>query len=157
MRNNFLEEAIDMDETRSLGQSIVCAAHLFRERTDARMAKYDVTPLQAHVIMYLAHRDGQSTQQALGKHLRVKPSTVNGIVDRMVERGLVARSTDESDARRRRIVLTQAGQTHLDLFYRELRDAERLFESGFTPEELAQFHSLLGRVIQNLEEDRKKC
>lgn len=146
-----------MDETRSLGQSIVCAAHLFRERAEARMVKYDVTPLQAHVIMYLAHRSCQSTQQALGRHLRVKPSTVNGIVDRMVERGLVARSADELDARRRRIVLTKAGQTHLDQFHLELHEAERLFESGFTPEELNQFHSLLSRVIQNLEEDRKKC
>jgi DNA-binding MarR family transcriptional regulator len=146
-----------MDETKFLGQSVVCAAHLFRERADARMTKYDVTPLQAHVIMYLAHCDGQSTQQALGRHLRVKPSTVNGIVDRMVERGLVARSADESDARRRRIALTRTGQTHLDQFYRELREMERLFEAGFTPEELAQFHSLLSRMIHNLEEDRKKC
>lgn len=146
-----------MEDTRSLGQSIACAAHLFRERADARMTKYDVTPLQAHVIMYLAHRGGQSTQQALGGHLRVKPSTVNGIVDRMVERGLVARSADESDARRRRIALTETGQAQLDQFRLELRDTERLFESQFTPEELTQFHSLLNRVIQNLEEDRKKC
>lgn len=146
-----------MDETRSLGQSIICAAHLFRERAEARMAKYEVTPLQAHVIMFLVHHGCQSTQQGLGRHLRVKPSTVNGIVDRMVERGLVARSTDESDARRRRIVLTQAGQTQLDQFHRELHEMERLFESGFSPEELTQFHSLLSRVIENLEEDRKKC
>ena len=146
-----------MDDTRSLGQSISCAAHLFRERADARMAKYDVTPVQAHVIMYLSHWGGQTTQQALGGHLRVKPSTVNGIVDRMVERGLVARSADESDARRRRIALTQTGQAQLDLFRREMRETERLFESSFTPEELTQFHSLLNRVIQNLEEDRKKC
>lgn len=146
-----------MEENRSLGQSIVCAAHLFRERADTRMAKYDVTPLQAHVIMYLAHCGGQSTQQALGGHLRVKPSTVNGIVDRMVERGLVVRSADESDARRRRVALTQAGQTQLDQFRREMWEAERLFESGFTPEELTQFHSLLNRVIHNLEEDRKRC
>ena len=69
----------------------------------------------------------------------------------------MARSADESDARRRRIALTQTGQAQLDLFRREMRETERLFESEFTPEELTQFHSLLNRVIQNLEEDRKKC
>ena len=146
-----------MEETRSLGQSIACAAHLFRERADARMSKYDVTPLQAHVIIHLSRCGGQSTQRALGDHFHVRPSTVNGIVDRMVERGLVARSADDSDARRRCISLTKDGQAQKDQLWQELRETERQFVADFTPEELAQLHSLLNRVIQNLEEDRKKC
>lgn len=146
-----------MDEIRSLGHSVACAAHLFRERADARMTKYDVTPLQAHVIVYLARQGGRSTQQALGEHLRVKPSTVNGIVDRMVERELVERSADESDARRRLIELTKTGGAQLEQFHREMRETDRLLEAIFTPEELAQFHSLLNRMIHHLEEDRKKC
>lgn len=146
-----------MEEIKSLGQSVACASHLFRERADARMAKYDVTPLQAHVIVYLARRGGKSTQQALGEHLRVKPSTVNGIVDRMVERELITRSADESDARRRLVALTETGQTQLEQFHREMRETDRLLEAIFTPEELAQFYSLLNRMIRHLEEDRKKC
>ncbi|WP_369282627.1 MarR family winged helix-turn-helix transcriptional regulator [Oscillibacter sp. GMB15532] len=145
-----------MEDMKSLGRSIGCAAHLFRERGDARMAKYDVTPLQAHVMIYLAHQGGQSTQQALGEHLRVKPSTVNGIVDRMVERELIVRSADQADARRRLVALTDTGQARLEQLHQEMRETERLLESAFTAEELAQFHTLVNRMIQNLEEDRKK-
>ncbi|WP_312280411.1 MarR family transcriptional regulator [Oscillibacter sp.] len=146
-----------MEEMKSLGRSIGCASHLFRERADARMAKYDVTPLQAHVMVHLAHQGGKSTQQALGEHLRVKPSTVNGIVDRMVERELIVRSADEADARRRLVALTQTGQARLEQLHQEMRETERLLESAFTAEELAQFYALVNRMIQNLEEDRKKC
>ena len=146
-----------MEDLKSLGRSVACAAHLFRERADARMTKYDVTPLQAHVIFYLARQGGTSTQRALGEHLRVKPSTVNGIVDRMAERGLVERSADASDARRRLLTLTDSGQAQMHRLHREMRETERLVESAFTAEELLQFHSLLNRMIQNLEEDRKKC
>lgn len=146
-----------MEDMKSLGRSIGCASHLFRERADARMAKYDVTPLQAHVMVYLAHQGGKSTQQALGEHLRVKPSTVNGIVDRMVERELATRSADEADARRRLVALTKEGRSRLEELHQEMRETERLLESAFTAEELSQFQALLNRMIQNLEEDRKKC
>lgn len=146
-----------MEKVRSLGQALGCAAHLFRERADARMAGCGVTTLQAHVILYLSCCGGSLSQLELGRHLRVKPSTVNGIVDRMVERGLVERSADASDARRRRVALTQGGLMQLERCRQELLETERLMEKNFSPDELAQLHGLLGRVIQILEEDRKQC
>lgn len=146
-----------MEKVRSLGQALGCAAHLFRERADARMAGCGVTTLQAHVILYLSCCGGSLSQLELGRHLRVKPSTVNGIVDRMVERGLVERSADASDARRRRVALTQGGLMQLERCRQELLETERLMEKNLSPDELAQLHGLLGRVIQILEEDRKQC
>lgn len=146
-----------MEKDRSLGQALGCAAHLFRERADARMAGCGVTTLQAHVILYLSCCGGSLSQLELGRHLRVKPSTVNGIVDRMVERGLVERSADASDARRRRVALTQGGLMQLERCRQELLETERLMEKNLSPDELAQLHGLLGRVIQILEEDREQC
>ena len=146
-----------MEKVRSLGQALGCAAHLFRERADARMAGCGVTTLQAHVILLLSCCGGSLSQLELGRHLRVKPSTVNGIVDRMVERGLVERSADASDARRRRVALTQGGLMQLERCRQELLETERLMEKNLSPDELAQLHGLLGRVIQILEEDRKQC
>lgn len=146
-----------MEKVRSLGQALGCAAHLFRERADARMAGCGVTTLQAHVILYLSCCGGSLSQLELGRHLRVKPSTVNGIVDRMVERGLVERSADASDARRRRVALTQGGLMQLERCRQELLETERLMEKNLSPDELAQLHGLLSRVIQILEEDREQC
>lgn len=146
-----------MDEPKLLGQQLHYASHLFRKQADARLAKYDVTPTQARVITFIVRSGGQVTQQSLGTDLRVKPSTVNGIVDRMIERGLVTRGMDESDARRRHILLTQAGRRQAEQFRQEFLSLERLCETCFTQEELAQFQSFLSRMIHQLEEDCTKC
>ena len=124
---------------------------------DKKLRRYGVTPIQCRTLTYLHRQPGPVTQKQLQQHLAVKPSTVNGIVDRMVERGLVERSADASDARRRRVALTQGGMMQLERCRRELLDTERLMEKNFSPGELAQLHGLLGRVIQILEEDREKC
>lgn len=146
-----------MDESKTFGQLINCAAHLYRERADARLVKYDITPVQAYVILYISRQGGQVTQQSLGTHLRIKPSTVNGIVDRMVERGLIKRSQDELDARRRHLLLTEEGSVQLQCFRKELLEAETVLESCFNPKELIEFKIYLSRVIEKLEEERNKC
>ena len=85
--------------------------------------------------------------------LRVKPSTVNGVLDRMEEKGLVRRSISGRDARCRLIQLTQKGAAQQALFQKSFLDAEAAMVRGFSPEEREALLSLLERVIQNLKED----
>lgn len=143
-----------MHEKRALGPLLGYTAHLARERMDARLSQYDVTPAQTHVLMYLHRNDGGTPQSELTEFLRVKPSTANGILDRMVEKGLVTRTMDNSDARRRLLTLTEAGRGKQSQFRHSLAESEELISRGFSPEELTQFRALLERMIQNLEEDR---
>ena len=70
-------------ECRNLGPLLGRAAHLTRERMDARLAQFDVTPAQTHVLLYLHDHGGKAPQREVVEHLKVKPSTVNGILDRM--------------------------------------------------------------------------
>ena len=72
----------------ALGPLLGHAAHLARERMDARMSRYDMTPAQTHTLLYLCDQGGSVPQREVVEHLRVKPSTVNGILDRMEEKGL---------------------------------------------------------------------
>ena len=58
---------------------------------EARLSRYGVTPVQTHVLLYLFRHDGQAPQCQVTEFLKVKPSTANGILDRMVEKGLVDR------------------------------------------------------------------
>ena len=71
----------------ALGPLLGHAAHLARERMDARMSRYDMTPAQTHTLLYLCDQGGSVPQREVVEHLRVKPSTVNGILDRMEEKG----------------------------------------------------------------------
>lgn len=138
-----------------LGPTLGHAAHMARSAMLARVSKYDVTPAQTHVLLYLHHHGGQALQRELTGFMRVKPSTANGVLDRMEEKGLVCRSVSGSDARRRLITLTEKGEEEQASFQQGFLDTEQAMVRGFTPEEQKTLLNLLDRVIQNLKEDSK--
>ena len=126
---------------------------LGRSRMDARLNRYDVTPAQTHVLMHLDRSGGQAPQCEVTAFLRVKPSTANGILDRLEEKGMVARTVSGSDARRRIVALTDKGAAQLAEFRRQFHAAEAVMVRGLTPGEEETLRALLLRVIGNLEED----
>lgn len=138
---------------RGLGPALGWAAKLSKANMDARVSRYDVTPAQTHVLLYLQQHGGRVPQHELAEFLRVKPSTVNGVLDRMEEKGLVRRSVSGSDARRRFITLTEKGAEQQALFQQSFLDVEAAMVRGFTQEELETLCALLDRVIQNLKEE----
>ena len=141
---------------RGLGPALGWAAKLSKANMDARVSRYDVTPAQTHVLLYLQQHGGRVPQHELAEFLRVKPSTVNGVLDRMEEKGLVRRSVSGSDARRRLITLTEKGAEQQALFQQSFLDAEEAMVRGFTQEERETLIALLDRVIQNLKEDSEE-
>ena len=138
----------------ALGPMLGHCAHLTRERMDARMSRFGMTPAQTHVLRYLRQNGGQMPQRELLENLRVKPSTVNGILDRMEEKRLVVRSVSGTDARQRVVALTPAGLEREAEVKQSFLEAEALIARGLTEEETETLRSLLERVIHNLEEDR---
>lgn len=145
-----------MCDIKALGPLLGHCAHLARERMDARLTEYDVTPAQVHVLHYLYHADGQAPQGEVTAHLRVKPSTANGILGRMEEKELVERSVSDADARRRLITLTEKGTALQEHCRQAFFETEDLLVRGLSREEQEQLFSLLLRILANLEEDRTK-
>jgi len=143
-----------MHDANALGPLLGRCGHLARERMDARLAPYGVTPAQIHVILYLHRHGGSAPQCDVTGHLKVKPSTAVGILDRMVEKGLVERSVSETDARRKHITLTEKGREQQEVFRRVFRETEELIRGGLSDEEQETLLTLLKRAMTNLEEDR---
>ena len=143
-----------MEYPKALGPMLGCCAHMARERMDARMSRFGMTPAQTHVLLHLHQSGGQLPQRELLDSLKVKPSTVNGILDRMEEKGLVERTVSGADARQRLVALTSFGLEREEQVKQAFLEAEALIVRGLTKEETDTLRSLLERVIQNLEEDR---
>jgi DNA-binding MarR family transcriptional regulator len=81
----------------------------------------------------------------------VTSSAVTKRIDRLERAGLVTRTVSESDARSRRIRLTEAGLALVDgLMGRHVANEQRLVE-GLTPAERAQLAGLLRRWGQHLD------
>nr|WP_325186380.1 MarR family transcriptional regulator [uncultured Oscillibacter sp.] len=143
------------EDPRRLGPTLGWAAQMAKCAMDARVSRYDVTPVQTHVLMYLHQHGGQAPQREVTEFLRAKPSTVNGVLDRMEEKGLVRRSVSGQDARRRLITLTDKGAEQQARFAESFLASEEALVRGFSPEERETLLRLLDRIVENLKEELK--
>ena len=123
-----------------------------------KLRQYDVSPMQCRTLTYLHEAEGEVNQKQLERHLMVKPSTVNGIVDRLEEKGMVRRSVSEWDGRCRLLSLTEEGRRFHDDFQDVLRQVNDRLERGFSQEEKAVFTDFLLRAARNLaDEEETEC
>jgi DNA-binding MarR family transcriptional regulator len=97
------------------------------------------------------HRNPGACLFAVADHLGVSRPTASTIIDRLVRRGLVARSVDPRERRRVILKLTRAGARHLY----QARKATRTWMAGvFGPFPAASLHriaegvNLLGRAFK---------
>jgi DNA-binding MarR family transcriptional regulator len=110
------------------------------------MAEADLTPTQFTALVKVVEH-GQVTQNLLGRLAAMDPATIQGVVRRLIDRGLVARADDPLD--RRTIVLapTDAGMA---LAERAVMAARRITETTLEPlsaEQRATLMSLLCKIV----------
>lgn len=149
-----------MNDTPDVGRLIAYCAHLGMRYNDRllRQSGYDVTPVQSHTLLYLSCQRGQAVNQRdLERELHLKPSTVNGIVSRLEEKGCITRRTSPSDGRCRLLELTEAGWKKVNAFQSVLRGTGRRFASCLSEEEEDVLRDLLSRIIENLENEVNKA
>lgn len=146
-----------MVDPPELGRMIACCGHLARQYSDRRLrqAGYDVTPPQTQLLMYLSScRAGREvSQRDLERELRLKPSTVNGIVGRLEEKGYITRRVSPHDGRFRMVSLTELGRSKVGAFFGAMEETERRIAGSLSPAEQEQLYTLLARLIANLENE----
>ena len=142
-----------MDKLPELGRMISYCGHLGKLSNDQllRQAGYDVTPVQTHLLLHLACWTGEqeASQRDLERKLRLKPSTVNGIVDRLEAKGYVSRRASPQDGRVRLVSLTEAGRSKVQDFHVIVEETERRFTASLSEQERGQLRKLLSRIIEN--------
>lgn len=146
-------------DTNNLGRLLGCCGRLAKLNVDAELRRrgYDVTPVQSHALIYLSkHRDEEITQRDLEKAMSLKPSTINGIVERLLEKEFITRCPSPRDGRCRLLQLTDAGQKMVDSFREALDQTDRSVAADLSEEEQILLDGLLRRIIAYLENEVKK-
>lgn len=92
-----------------VGFILRCAHQRASEIFAAVMGRFEVTPTQFAALAKL-HDLGTVSQNLLGRHTRMDPATISGVIGRLTARGLVRQSPDAKDARLVQLRLTAAGR-----------------------------------------------
>ena len=151
----MLEGGGRVDRAYNLGRMMAHCGHLGRMCLEERLRQYNITPVQAHALRYLSKQppDREVTHRDMERELRLKPSTVNGIVERMEEKGLITRKTSSSDGRCRLIRLTQQGLSLSLAIDEAIDDTEDLLCAALSSSEQGTLHNMLQRMILYLENE----
>lgn len=110
----------------TLRQLIRCT-QAFERFSGAHVKRMGLTESQFDVIATLGNTPGMTCKE-LGERTLITKGTLTGVLDRMEARGLIARRSDESDARRTHIALTRKGSLLFDeVFPAHLNHLQRAF------------------------------
>jgi MarR family transcriptional regulator, lower aerobic nicotinate degradation pathway regulator len=108
-------------------------------------AEHDLSLTQLRVLAIL--RDHEPTMAELASYLGLERSSVSGLIDRAVKRGLVRRDPSSDDGRAVRLSLTQGGQHLASLGAEEVAALMAPMTTGLTPADQKRLGILLDRML----------
>jgi DNA-binding MarR family transcriptional regulator len=109
---------------------------VMRGRALNSWVKLNLTIAQLKSLFYIS-RYGRVNPSGLASGIRVTPANVTGIVDRLVEQGLLTRTPDADDRRISWLTLTDKGKTLIDDLREGRAQEMRRILDKLTEEELS--------------------
>ena len=113
------------------------------------LSRGEITLPQLWVLEYLS-RQGDSPMNRLAQFLKISRPAATGLVDRLIVQRLVRREGDREDRRVVRITITPKGkQTIASIWGQKRRTIVKAF-GQISPQDRAQYITILERVVSNL-------
>jgi DNA-binding MarR family transcriptional regulator len=109
-------------------------------------AGYDLTPVQYAALAAINANSGID-QITLAGLIAYDRTTITGVIDRLVQKGLVLRETSSRDRRARELKITDEGRKVLRKITPAVEAAQRTMLRGLTEKEAAELMRLLRKAI----------
>ena len=137
------------------GEYIHWISDVLEKRAELLLAKGGLTLSQMMVIESFRHsKDGYQTVQDIQNALHVAQPTASGLVKRMEKKGLLKR-IDSKDKREKVITLTDEGHAAITNSRKGMISTESILLASLSEEESKQFHTLLDKVWNSLDDLKK--
>jgi MarR family transcriptional regulator, temperature-dependent positive regulator of motility len=112
---------------------------------EVEAAGHDLTPVQYAALAAIGTNHGID-QVTLAGLIAYDRTTITGVVDRLVQKGLVARQESSRDRRARELKITDAGRRTLRSITPAVEAAQRIMLRGLTDREAKEFMRLLQKA-----------
>lgn len=141
-----------MEQKRLIGHEIHTLDNMIGRLISSLCETDGLTRMQSWIIGYLYEHDGENIfQKDLESQFRIARSTATGILQLMEKRGFLRREPVSTDARLKRLVLTEKGISHQLTVIRNMKEFEQMLQKDIPPEKLAAFFEVIHQIKQNLE------
>ena len=117
----------------------------------------DLTSAQASVLIYLCKNKNKIIiQRDIEKKFELTNPTVNGILNRLENKGFIERVVSNQDARNKEIHLTQKSLLLDKDMMKKANYIERKIRQGISEEEIKEFNEILQKMLSNLINEEEK-
>lgn len=147
------------DGKRHIGAEMRMISNLIRRRFNSTLNSEDeaISGSNGWILGYLVQNDGRDVfQRDLEEEFHVRRATVSKTICLMVQKGLIERQSVPSDARLKKLVITEKGR-RLNAEIIERFDAiERDVVKDIPPDKLENFFEVCDMIVKNLNETEEK-
>ncbi len=113
---------------------------------EVEAAGFDLTPVQYAALATIGTNPGID-QITLAGLIAYDRTTITGVVDRLVQKGLLLRRASSRDRRARELQLTEQGRKTLRAITPAVEAAQRMLVRGLSDRETAELMRLLRKAI----------
>ena len=141
-----------MSRNYSCGALLKQIHDIMEKNANNVLREQDLTISQSGVLVLLDEKEGKTASfKDLEKEFGVSQPTMVGILNRLVQKGLVEVLTDSEDKRIRKAHLTQKGADKCKEGYKHMNSAEDQLLKSLTDDEKAEFNRLLLKVKKSFD------
>lgn len=135
---------------------IVKLMKIISNQIDAKMqillADTDLTSSQVIILQYLINHECLNQKQ-LCATFKLSSATVNGILNRLEDKGYIEREKSD-DKRNNRIILTSKALAINEKFMKAVTYNDSILSNDFTADEIDNLFNLLSKMLKNIEEGK---
>ncbi|QDT39884.1 MarR family winged helix-turn-helix transcriptional regulator [Stratiformator vulcanicus] len=143
---------LEHDFDTSIGFWVFTAAHAMEASMNEALAPLGITSRQVQILGCLAVH-GEITQNELAEKLRVEPSSVVRMLDRMERDDWIERVVDPNDRRKRIIRAKERAEPVWNSVREVMAPIKAHAMSGVSESELATARGVLQKICRNLSAD----
>ncbi|HEY0227608.1 MAG TPA: MarR family transcriptional regulator [Mycobacterium sp.] len=136
-----------MDTVDDLRDSLVQASFTVIAVLSRVAAEHDLSLTQLRVLGIL--RDREPAMAELATYLGLERSTVSGLIDRAVQRGLVRKTSDAADGRSVRVSLTAEARRMETRVIGQIGDLLAPLTDRLTPSDQKRLSALLAKLLDH--------
>ena len=112
--------------------------------------RFDLTVPQFHTLLHLSYCDDECKMSDLARSTHQSAASLTGVVDRLLEKQLVARGRPEGDRRQVMVSATERGRVLLQAIKTARRDEMYSALTDIPPEEADELLRLLEAMLNGL-------
>lgn len=112
----------------------------------------EVTLMHGWILRYLyEHEERETYQKDIEKYFGICRSAVTNIIQALEKKGQVCRTSVESDARLKKVILTEEGRVSHEKLGEIFMELDDDLMEGISYEELQSFMNVVDKVCRNIE------